>query len=427
MKNTTAPIECDAIVIGAGPAGAAAATILAERGRDVVILEKEQFPRYKVGESLIPYCYFPLQRLGLIEKLRDSAFTKKHSVQFVGRSGKVSDPFYFSQHTDHPCAQTWQVVRSEFDQLMLDNALQRGARVMMETAAKELRRDGDRVVGVRAQQVSGESIELRAPITIDASGRDLFAVSRNDWRVPDPALKKVAVWTYYRGAKRDPGLDEGATTVAYVPQKGWFWYIQLHEDRVSVGVVAERDYLYREGKGDPAAIFEREVDLQPWIRDHLATGVRIGEVRVTGDYSYRARHSAEDGLLLVGDAFAFLDPVFSSGVFLALASGVMAGDAINEALDAGDCSAERFTAYSDKLRDGIEAMRKLVYAFYDESFSFGKLLEAHPDLRRDLTDCLIGHVWKDLDRLFGAIAEFARVPTPLAHGRPKSAAPVVTP
>ncbi|MBI1371610.1 MAG: FAD-binding protein [Phycisphaera sp.] len=416
--------EYDAIVIGAGPAGSSTARILAEKGRRVIVLEKEGFPRYKVGESLIPWCWFPLNRLGMIDKMKASRFVNKYSVQFVGMSGRVSQPFYFWQHTDHDCANTWQVVRSEFDQMMLDNAVEAGAEVMMPATAKELIRDDDgRVVGVRGVKGTGddaEPFELRAPVTVDASGRDMFAVNRNAWRVPDERLKKIATWCYYKGAMRDEGKDEGATTVAYLPEKGWFWYIPLPDDTVSVGVVAERDYLYREGKGDPDAIFAREVEIQPWIQKHLSTGEKISKCRVTGDYSYRSRYCAEDGLVLTGDAFMFLDPVFSSGVYLAMESGVMAGDAIDAALTDGDVSAERFTEYGEKLCHSIEAMRQLVYAFYDQTFSFGDLLKKHPHLHADLTDCLIGNLEKDFNPLFTAVREFTEnLPAPLAYGRAK--------
>ncbi len=188
---------------------------------------------------------------------------------------------------------------------------------------------------------------------------------------------------------------------------------------VSVGIVAVRDYLYR-GERDPKAIFERVVVGQPWIRERLATGERVNDFRVTGDYSYRAQHCATNGLVLVGDAFAFLDPVFSSGMLLALQSGVMAGEAIDEALKLGDVSAGRFSAYSERLCHGIEAMRQLVFAFYDTAFSFGQLMKAHPNIRADLTDCLIGNLDRDFTALFDAIAEFACIPEPLTYGRPEN-------
>ncbi|MCP3914984.1 MAG: NAD(P)/FAD-dependent oxidoreductase [bacterium] len=347
MKDTQgiAPEEitdqcCDVAIIGAGPAGASGAAVLAEHGRKVHIVEHEPFPRYRVGESLIPHCWFPLDRLGLTEKLDASGFTvHKHSVQFVSTQGVRSKPYYFFQHADHPSSRTWQVVRSKFDQLLLDAAVERGAEVSHETAAKELLWKDGRVTGIRTKSKGGQERILHASVTIDASGRDAFAQARNRWRVPDEDLKKIAIWTYYDGALRDPGLDEGATTIAYLPQKGWFWYLPLANDRVSVGIVGERDYLYK-GTREPREIFEREIDAQPWIAEHLAPGKPTGEFRVTSDFSYRSRYCAADGLVLAGDALGFLDPVFSSGVFFALKGGVLAGDAIEAALAAGDVSAK---------------------------------------------------------------------------------------
>lgn len=406
----------DAIVLGGGPAGATAAAVLAEKGRRVVVLEREKFPRYHVGESLMPYCYFPLERLGLTGKMKASHFPKKHSVQFVNTTGKVSQPFYFFQHMEHDAATTWQVVRSEFDAMILDKARENGAEVREQTTARELIRDNGAVVGVRAIDSTGVEHEFRAPITIDATGRDTLAVSRNGWKVRDQQLNKIAIWTYFRGAMRDPGLDEGATTVAYLPERGWFWYIPLPDNIVSVGLVGEKEYLYRDTR-ELAEIFAREVEGNPWVKEHLAPGEQTGRYWVTGEFSYRAEHCAADGLLLAGDAFAFLDPVFSSGVLLALRSGELAAEAADAALTANDFSAAQFRPYGEYLCDGIEAMRKLVYAFYDQEFSFREFLMAHPTMKGDLTDCLIGNLFRDFDPLFGALAGFAKLPAPLAHGR----------
>lgn len=408
--------DVDTIVIGGGPAGSTAASVLAGKSRRVVLLEKEKFPRYHIGESLLPYGYYVLDKIGVLEKMKQSGFVKKYSVQFVSMDGKASVPFYFHTHLKHEAAQTWQVRRSEFDSMLLDNARERGTEVHEETTVKDLLMEGDSVVGVRAVNSQGETLEFHAPMTIDASGRGALAVHQYDWRVKDPALNKMAVWTYYEGALRDPGIDEGATTVAYVPDKGWFWYIPLHDDVVSVGIVAEPSYLYREGR-DPQRIFQREIDSNQWIREHLAPGKCTGQYHFTSDYSYRSRFCARNGLVLAGDAFAFLDPVFSSGVFLALKSGEMAGEIVDRALDEGDYSADRFNAYGETLCQGIEAMRNLVYAFYDQAFSFGKLIRKHPHLKGDVTDCLIGNLFIDFDPLYSAVAEFARLPEPLQHGR----------
>ena len=349
-------IESDVVVIGAGPAGSTAAAVLAEKGRDVVVLEKSRFPRYHVGESLMPFCYFTLERLGLVDKMDEIGFTQKQSVQFVTEDGRQSRPFYFFQHSDHPSSVTWQVLRSQFDQMIANRARELGAEVHEGVQVKDLIND-DRgaCVGVNAVGADGEEFEVRASMTIDATGRDALTQSKKKWRKRDPHLKKIALWTYFKGAMRDPGLDAGATTVAYIPEKGWFWYIPLQDDIVSVGIVGERDYLYRDTR-DPAEIFAAEIENNVWIKEHLAPGRQFGQYWTTGEYSYRSEFCAGDGLILAGDAFAFLDPVFSSGVFLALKSGEMAGDAVDAALSAGDFSASQFDHYGKELCDGIEAI-----------------------------------------------------------------------
>ncbi|HEX8295100.1 MAG TPA: NAD(P)/FAD-dependent oxidoreductase [Chthoniobacteraceae bacterium] len=408
----------DVIVIGGGPAGSTASALLAVKGRRVLVLEKEKFPRYHVGESMMPFCWYTLERLGVLEEMERIAYTKKYSVQFVTQDGRQSQPFYFFQHHDHPSSTTWQVERADFDLMLLNNARAKGAEVREQTAVQRvIKNDTGQVIGVSATGPDGRSYEVFAPMTIDCSGREQVATARDGWRKKDPGLNKMAIWTYYRGAKRDPGIDEGNTTVAYVPERGWFWYIPMRSNVVSVGVVAERDYLFSESK-DPAAIFAREIERNAWIKDHLSTGEQFGEYWVTSEFSYRSRYCAADGLLLAGDAYAFLDPVFSSGVFLALKSGELAADAVDAALTAGDVSGARFLDYGESLCRGIETMRKLVYAFYDTDFSFGRVIKAYPHLRGRLTDCLIGDLFeKDYDELFGAIAEFAELPEPLAHGR----------
>ncbi len=411
--------DYDVLIIGAGPAGCAASTVLAGHGRRVLVLEREKFPRYHIGESLLPFTFEPLKRLGLIEPMRRSAFVKKYSVQFVSPNGTASQPFYFFNRYDRDTiGQTWQVLRSEFDLMLLENTRNKGATVLEEVMVKELLKEEQRIAGVRAETRDGRLLEFRAPLTLDCSGRESFAAVRHNWRLKDPSLNKVAVWTYYRGAKRDPGLDEGATTVAYVPEKGWFWYIPQHNQMVSVGVVAEGKYLTRGGVKAPEAIFKREVGQNLWIKDHLSCGQQVGPYFLTSEYSFHSRYCAMEGLLLAGDAYCFLDPVFSSGLMFALKSGVLAGDTIQEAIAAGDCSPAQFEAYATALRWGIENMRKLVYAFYDPKFSFRELTDKYPEAAGDVTDCLAGDVNRDFSQLWRRISEFVNLPEELAVGQP---------
>ena len=407
----------DVIVIGGGPCGATASALLAEKGHRVILLEKAKFPRYHVGESLMPFCYFTLKRLGVLEEMEKHAFVKKHSVQFVSKDGKISDPFYFFQHLDHPAATTWQVERSVFDNMLLRNAEAEGVDVREETEVRGFVYEGDRVSGVKAKTKNGEEYTVNATVTLDCTGRDALFLRKKSWRKRDPKLNKIAIWTLYRNAKRDEGLDEGATTVAYVDGRGWFWNIPLRNNIVSSGIVAERDYLYRDSR-DPREIYEREIEENSWIKEHLGEGEQFGEYWVTGEYSYRGEHCASNGLVMAGDAFAFLDPVFSSGVFLALKSGEMVADAIGDALEQGDVSVEQFSSYGEKLCQMIEVMRKIVYAFYDEDFSFGELIKRNEQIRPMLTDCLIGDLdGKDYTPLAEAMSDLATLPEPLAHGR----------
>lgn len=421
MTTTTMEKNWDAIVIGGGPAGSSVSAILGEYGHRVLVLEREKFPRYHIGESLIPFTYQPLERLGLIPLMKSSGFVKKYSVVFISRSGKASEPFYFFTRYDRDSvAQTWQVLRSEFDEILLNNARSKGAQVIEEIAVRELLREGERVAGVRAQTKSGEAVEFRAPITLDCSGKEAFTSVRNGWRMKDPYLNKVAVWTYYQGSKREPGIDEGATTVAYVPEKGWFWHIPQHNDMVSVGVVAEGKYLTRDGVRDPEQIFKREIEQNAWIKDHLSIGEQVGSYYIINEYTHHARHCGCEGLLLVGDAFAFLDPVFSSGLMLALKSGTLAGEEVHKAIVERDFAPQRFANYGRFMRAGVENMRKLVYAFYNPDFSFKKVMDKYPEAAGEITDCLSGDVNKDFTPLWNRIREFVPLPEDLPVGEPQA-------
>ena len=410
----------DTIIVGAGPCGSTTGALLAEKNHNVIIVEKEQFPRYHVGESLMPFCYFPLERLGLVNDLMESENPRKYCVQFVKENGEGSQPFYFFQHFDHPSSTTWQIERSEFDNMILNRAIDNGAKVLQRTKATELIKENDKVIGIEVDSKEFGKQKIIGKCVVDASGRNCFASFKNDWMERDPKLKKIALWTYFENAKRDPGLDEGATTVAYLPNKGWFWYIPLKNNKVSVGIVAENKYLFNGSTRDHAEIFNREINNNAWIADHLKNATQVGEYRVTGEYSYRNRHSAENGLVLGGDAFGFLDPVFSSGVFLALKSGNILADEIGAILNSdNDFSASSFQGYSDKMNNSIETMRKIVYAFYDEDFSFADVVKQNEKLRGLLTDCLIGNLDdKDFTELFDCMKNLADLPEPITHGHP---------
>jgi flavin-dependent dehydrogenase len=384
----------DVIVIGGGPAGSTAATLVAQAGYKVTLFEREKFPRFHIGESLIPETYWVLKRLNMLPKMKASNFVHKHSVQFVSAAGRQSAPFYFYDNKPHECSQTWQVVRSEFDLMMLNNAREHGVDVHEETRVRDVIMEGERVCGVRLHQPDGSTREVRAQVVIDATGQTGLLMNKFGTRVWDPELNKGAVWTYWEGAYRDTGRDEGATVVLQTETKnGWFWYIPLHDNRVSVGVVAPFDYLFK-GRGSHEQIYNEELERCPAVKERVANAKQITGYFATRDYSYRSTQCAGDGWVTVGDAFGFLDPLYSSGVLLALRSGEMAADAIVEGLATGNTSGEQLGKWGPALNRGIDRMRRLVCEYYD-GFSFGNFVRNYPDLRGTITDLLIGDLFED--------------------------------
>jgi flavin-dependent dehydrogenase len=381
------------VVIGGGPAGSTVSTLLAKQGHAVELFERERFPRFHIGESLIPQTYHVLKRLDMLPKMRASHFVKKYSVQFITQHGKLSEPFYFIDHNPHESSQTWQVVRSELDTMLLANAAEHGVQVHQGSRVLEVLFEGSRAVGVRVQDESGERT-VRADVVVDASGQSSMIMDRLGLREWDPVLKKAAVWTYWKGAKRDVGKDEGATLVIQTQGKnGWFWYIPQHDDIISVGVVAPFDYLLKDRSDkDLESIYFAEVERCPGVKPRIAGATRCDIFRAAKEYSYRATKVAGDGWALVGDAFGFLDPLYSSGVLLALTSGAMAADAIAEGLAKGDTSEKQLRKWEPEFVAGMERMRRLVCAYYD-GFSFGRFVKQYPHLKDRVTDVLIGDVF----------------------------------
>jgi flavin-dependent dehydrogenase len=263
--------------------------------------------------------------------------------------------------------------------------------------------EDDRAAGVRIKGPDGVDREVRARVVVDASGQAALLQNRLKLRVWDPVLNKGAIWTYWQGARRDSGQDEGATMVLQTSDRqGWFWYIPLHDDRVSVGVVAPFDALFK-GRNGHERTFHEEVERCPVVKERLSPGRRITGYFATRDYSYRSREVAGHGWVLVGDAFGFLDPLYSSGVLLALKSGELAAEAIADGLSKGDVSAAQLGRWGEPFNQGVDRMRRLVCEYYD-GFSFSTFVREYPELQGTVTDILIGDLFTErLDKLWGPV------------------------
>ncbi len=262
-------------------------------GYRVVIFERDHFPRFHIGESLIPHTFDTLDRIGMIDKMKGSPFIKKYSVQFISETGRLSEPFYFAEHDPHQRSQTWQVRRAEFDQMMIENAREHGVTAIEGARVLETIFEGTRAVGVRVKIEGQAEQEVRASVVVDASGQSSMMIDRLGLRQWDPVLKKAALWTYWKGAKRENGIDEGATIVLQTEgKKGWFWYIPLQDDIVSVGVVASYDYLFQNrASKDLETIYFEEVARCPGLQPKLENATRCDVFRAQKEYSYN-RHNA---------------------------------------------------------------------------------------------------------------------------------------
>ena len=412
MNNNT----YDVIVMGGGPAGSSVATMLAREGRQVILFEKEIFPRHHIGESLMTDTYWTFRRMGLLEKLRESPFVRKYSVQFANAAGKESRPFYFFEAVHHESAVTWQVTRAKFDELLLNHAAESGATVHQGVLVKQVLFEDDRAVGVEVQMPDGSREMFFAKVVVDATGQMAMLSNKFRWRVRDPKLKKAVLYSYWKNVHREPDLNGGATLVLRTEHGsgGWFWYIPLDDGITSVGIVADPDYLLKGRGQDLAKIYNEEIEKCEPCRRRVAGGERVDKIYSILDYSYRSKHNAGNGFILIGDAYGFLDPIYSSGVLLALKMAELATDAIHDAFNHNDFSAARLGQYQAKLDRGIESMRKLVYAFYNDNFSFSGFLRKYPDERTHIINLLIGDVFKEgVDNVYGPMSEFAEIPPPL--------------
>ena len=386
----------DCVVVGGGPAGGAAASILAESGIKTLLIEREPVPRFHVGESLMPETFWALERLGLNERVRSSGWQIKKSVQFVTHQGTESAPFFFRQHDDRDNSDTWQVERSEFDKMLFDRAAELGADCHDRTRLIDVNfNEAGAIEGVTVKDATGNLQQIDCRVLVDATGQQAFIANKLGLKEVNPDLKKAAIWGYWKGAVRGEADNEGATIIMNTETKdAWFWFIPMSRGVTSIGCVADNDYLLK-NRGTPEQTYREELGRCPGLKPRLKSAMLLGELKTAKEFSYTTKQHAGDGWVLIGDAYGFIDPVYSSGVYFALEMGVRAADAIVEGFAQNRLNGEQLSKWTEEFNQGVHWMRSLVRAFYERDFSIGRFMKEHPEHRGNVTDLLIGRIFHD--------------------------------
>jgi flavin-dependent dehydrogenase len=355
--------RADVAIIGGGPGGSSTAAFLAERGLSVALFERETFPRFHVGESLMPATMLLLEELGVRHEIDAHGFQVKYGASFIDEENGSAQTFYFLPGQAWP-NYSYQVPRAEFDTILLEHARKRGATVHQPASVEAVAFDADGVTVTATTE--GEPLRVRAAMLVDASGRDGFMASRYGERRRIPNLGKVALFAHYRGARRMSALAEGNIRI-YVFKEGWCWWIPLANDLTSVGAVCHARTA-REFHGSTEELFESMLARSSGVSENLVGAVRVIPVQSTANFAYHNAPVVADRFVAVGDAIAFVDPIFSGGVYIALRTGQLAAAAIVEAFDAGDFRRRRFAAYQRRVERGLDPLFKFIHKYYEPSF-----------------------------------------------------------
>jgi flavin-dependent dehydrogenase len=366
--------EREVIVIGGGPAGSTAASLLSRVGHDVLLFEKERFPREHVGESMLPFCYPLFEDLGVIDRLRE-AFPRKPGVRFYHRDGTTSTTWCFSHVIHDETYLSFQVNRSEFDVILLDNSRRLGADVREATKVESFDlADPDRIA-VETVDADGNRGTYHARFLIDASGRDAIVGSRSGWRKPREELDRTALWSHWTGVTMAGGLEEGLSLIIYMGEekKGWIWVFPLTADRVTAGVVMNNSYIREQrrllldrGSTDwQHDLCMQELNLSPFVRSLLEGTQQALPILVNGNYSYEVKNHFGPNYAMIGDARGFIDPIFSSGVFLSIKTAYLVTDALRAQLGGDPAAQSQMADAYEKVTGAYNFVHRMIRLFYN--------------------------------------------------------------
>jgi flavin-dependent dehydrogenase len=364
------------VIIGGGPAGSTIATWLGRYGHDVLLLEREKFPREHVGESLLPFCHVLLDDLGVLDQLKAN-FVRKPGVRFIDRDGNISTTWCFNHVIKDETYLSFQVIRGEFDHILLKNAAKNGAEVREETSVIEadVTTESDRV-RVTSLDSAGKKSVHKARFLVDASGRDAFIGAKNGWRKPREELDRTAIWSHWGDVKLAGGLEEGLSIIIYMglEQKGWIWVFPLGENRITAGFVAQNSYIkqqQRKLKENGSKDWKYDLCMQElmnskFVSDLLQGSKMLIPMQINGNYSYEVKNHYGSNYAMVGDARGFIDPIFSSGVFLSIKSSSLVAPAIHKRLmgEAEEASEAMETAYK-QISGAYNFVHRMIRLFYD--------------------------------------------------------------
>jgi flavin-dependent dehydrogenase len=385
--------DFDVVVAGGGPAGSSTANFLRQKNRSVLVLERELMPRFHIGESLLPFTNDIWKELGVFEKM-DATFIHKPGATFIHEESGSVFTYYFDTAIRPGRPYAFQVKRADFDKMLLDHAASLGAVVREQTRVDNVAFSADGVT-VSCTGPDGRRYDVRAPMFVDATGRDALIANRHQLKVPDALVTtNVAVHCMFQDADRSGGADEGNILIGLF-QGGWWWLIPFKDGDTSAGIVLEKSFTLANRGASPAELYDAALEATPNLKHRLRNAKKVLPVGTQGNWSYRSKEFFGERLLLVGDAAAFVDPLFSTGVLLAVNGAKFAAEHIDAALTDGNFAKERFAPYQAQCTAGMEIFKSLVHEFYAENLRKVLLASAHqPTVCAAITSMLAGDVYK---------------------------------